>query len=66
MLTTGQLFITDSVTIVGMDEAATFIDGVGNDRVLYADGVTLYVQGVTVQNGRASNEDGAVLTSIRA
>ena len=56
--TTGQLLITDSVTIAGVDGTTTFIDGVGNDRVLYANGVTLYVQGVTVQNGRASNEDG--------
>jgi len=52
---TGDLDITDDLTITGAGQAITNIDGGGIDRVFDVKlGNTLEISGVTVQNGNAS------------
>jgi len=56
---TGDLDITDNLTISGTNESATIIDGGRLDRVLHIIGnPNVTVSGVTIRNGRVT-EDGA-------
>ncbi|MBL8378493.1 MAG: SBBP repeat-containing protein, partial [Burkholderiales bacterium] len=54
---TGDLDITDTLSIEGAGAAATIINGAALDRVFDVRGTTLTVAGLTVRNGSAS--DGA-------
>jgi len=55
---TGDLDITDDLTINGAGAKSTFIDGGLIDRVLHSIGATLQVSGVTIQNGKIICWDG--------
>jgi CSLREA domain-containing protein len=75
---TGDLDITESVTITGAGSSATAIDGAGIDRVFEVDplsaaaAVTAELAGLTVRGGDAGTDDGGglrtqdglVLTSV--
>ena len=52
---TGDLDVTDNLTIVGAGAGTTIIDAAGLDAVLHLLDVTLSVEGVTVRNGAAAN-----------
>lgn len=62
--TTGDLDITDSVTITGAGASDTIIDGNGatlNDRVFHVIGAgTVNISGITIQNGISSGIGGAI------
>ncbi len=61
----GDLDITESVTITGADQASTIIDGGGaavGDRVFHISGASnVTISGVTIRNGQATNEPGGGL-----
>jgi len=48
---TGDLDITDNLTITGADQATTVIDGGGIDRVFHIHSGSVDISGVTIQNG---------------
>jgi CSLREA domain-containing protein len=53
---TGDLDITDDVTINGAGEETTIIDGNGTDRVLHVfSSATVVVNDVTIRNGKADD-----------
>ena len=55
---TGDLDITDNVTIIGTDQVTTVIDGGGLYRVLHIHpGYTVEISSVTIQNGDVPSED---------
>lgn len=57
----GDLDITDNLTVNGAGAASTFIDGGGIDRVLdIADGVAVHISGVTVRNGLVNGSGGGI------
>lgn len=60
---TGDLDITDDLTLTGAGRDTTIIDGGGLDRVIHSalDGqsITVTISGVSVQNGRTSFSGGA-------
>ena len=58
---TGDLDITQDLTIVGADQGTTTIDGNGIDRVFDVAGGTATISGVTVSGGQAN--DGAFTTA---
>jgi CSLREA domain-containing protein len=59
---TGDLDITDSVSIVGLSPSATVIDGGGLDRVFHIFGaITVQINDVTLQNGDAASGFGGGL-----
>ena len=52
---TGDLDVTDDLTINGAGAAATIIDGGGLDRVFHVfTGSTVTISGVTIQNGKSA------------
>jgi CSLREA domain-containing protein len=57
----GDLDITDEVTIVGADAQTTILDGGARDRVLDIRGASTVVQlrNLTVQHGRTAGDNGA-------
>ena len=56
---TGDLDITDDLTIIGTGSATTIIDGGGIDRVIHVlAGNTVEIFGVTIRNGDAGNDPG--------
>lgn len=61
---TGDLDITDDLTLTGAATAITIIDGGGLDRVLHNDprraGVSAEMDGVTVQNGQVAESGGGI------
>ena len=61
---TGDLDITDELTINGVGAGSTFIDGGGHDRVFHilAFGRSVDISGVTVQNGDTSGQGGGILS----
>jgi CSLREA domain-containing protein len=65
---TGDLDITDNLTLIGKAARRTIIDGGGaaiNDRVFHVDpagaGITVTISDVTIQNGNVSGEGGGIL-----
>jgi len=54
---TGDLDITDALTINGAGASTTIIDGASIDRVFFVHGVTVAIDGVTIQNGRSLASD---------
>ena len=53
----GDLDITDDLTITGAGEAVTIIDGGGLDRVFHVIAGTVEISGATIQNGVVSPDD---------
>jgi hypothetical protein len=65
VLTTGQLNITDGVTIHGPGASKITVSGNGASRVFAIDaGVTVQIEGLTIADGRA-DEGGGVLNAGR-
>ena len=60
---TGDLDITDDLTVNGDGPASTIIDGNGLDRVLDIRGLVVDVSGVTVRNGDTSSGGGGIFSS---
>jgi CSLREA domain-containing protein len=61
---TGDLDITDSLTISGAGANATYVDGGALDRVFQVhNGSTVNIQGVTVRNGAAPDYGGGLYVS---
>ncbi len=58
--TTGDLDITDNLTINGAGAASTVIDGGGIDRVLHILGISVTINGVTITNGYSSGGGGGI------
>ena len=54
---TGDLDITDELTITGAGEAVTIIDGGGLDRVFHVIAGTVEISDATIRNGMASPDD---------
>ncbi|WP_342347566.1 DUF4347 domain-containing protein [uncultured Nitrospira sp.] len=62
VLTTGKLEIDDNVIITGAGAATTILDGNANERVFETKGSsTTTMSGVTIQNGRESNNGAGIL-----
>src|SRR5262245_26353092 len=71
---TGDLDVTDHLTIIGAGAATTIIDGGGLDRVFHVDptgkGITVAISGVTIQSGHTvgiafvDSRGGAVLLGV--
>lgn len=57
---TGDLDITDDLTITGAGKATTIIDGGFLDRLFQIHSVTVDISGVTVQNGSCSDSGGGI------
>ena len=58
---TGDLDITESVTITGAGSATTIIDGGDIDRVLHLpSGTTVNITGVTIRNGTTTDHGGGL------
>jgi CSLREA domain-containing protein len=62
---TGDLDITDSLTITGVGPAATIIDGGDLDRVLDINdplfqGISVHISGVTIQHGQVNDSGGGI------
>ena len=61
---TGDLDLTQSVTITGAGNATTIIDGNDIDRILHAlSGATVTVSGVTLRNGDSGPNDGGAVAN---
>jgi parallel beta-helix repeat protein len=59
---TGDLDITDELTIIGTDPTYTIIDGNGADRVFHIDGPTLVtMSGLWIRNGENGSGDGGAI-----
>ncbi|MCI0777121.1 MAG: CSLREA domain-containing protein [Chloroflexi bacterium] len=58
---TGDLDITDDLTISGAAAASTIVDGAGLDRVFHIIGsVTVEISGLTIQHGSAVSAGGGI------
>jgi len=61
---TGDLNITDDLTLIGAGASTTIIDGGALDRVFHIDrfgvGVTVEMSGVTIRNGQAPGDGGGI------
>ena len=58
---TGDLDITENLTIKGSGSTSTIIDGNSLDRVFEVLGGSTTISGVTIQNGQANNAGGGLL-----
>ena len=56
----GDLDITGTVTIIGIDAASTIIDGDGMDRVFHVTSGNLTMSDLTVQGGSISDKGGGI------
>ncbi|MEE3715381.1 DUF4347 domain-containing protein [Tumidithrix elongata RA019] len=63
-LTTGQIVITDALTISGNGSTNTIIDGNANGRIFnITAAVPVTISGVTIRNGRTAGGGGGILSS---
>lgn len=61
LLTSGQLFVTKSLTLFGLGADQLAVDGGGNNRVFYvAPGLTNLITGLTITNGHDSINGGGI------
>src|SRR5688572_7339484 len=64
-LTSGQLTVTDDLTIDGPGAASLTVSGNNTTRVMQVAGATLYLDGLTVANGHA-NAGGGIVNNFDA
>ncbi len=62
LLTLGQLVVSDDVSIAGVGQTNTIIDGNGTDRVfdIQAASGVVAISGVTIQNGNVDSQGGGI------
>lgn len=63
---TGDLDITEELTITGMGSPNTIIDGGGHDRVFDIQSVSVAITGVTIRNGNAGADNGGAIANTGA
>ncbi len=60
VLTSGQITITEALTISGNGSTNTIIDGNANSRIFNVTNVPLAIDGVTIRNGNAAGNGGGI------